>query len=106
MSFSVSVLISLYIGGSRGTSVENGKLPEFNAEEDIEEWLEIFECRAACAKMTNERTKIQWCRSVFGSVGMRILKGLSERGGWSEAKKELRRYLGEGGFRAAVWKKL
>ena len=33
------------------------KLPEFNAEEDIEEWLEVFECRAACAKITNEKTK-------------------------------------------------
>ena len=30
------------------------KLLEFNAEEDIEEWLEIFKCRAACAKITNE----------------------------------------------------
>ena len=65
------------------------KLPEFNAEEDIEEWLEILECRAACAKITNERTKIQWCRSVIRSVGRRILKGLPERGGWDEAKEEL-----------------
>ena len=42
------------------------KLPEFNAEEDIEDWLEIFECRAACSKITNEKTEIQWCRSVMG----------------------------------------
>ena len=78
------------------------KLPEFNAEEDNEEWLEIFECRAACGKITTERTKIQWCRSVVGSVGRRILKGLPERGGWNEAKEELRRYLGEGDCRAAA----
>ena len=63
------------------------KLPESNAEEDIEEWLEIFECTEACAKITNERTKIQWCRSVIGSVGRRILKGLPERGGWNEARR-------------------
>ena len=30
------------------------KLPEYHAEEDIEEWLEIFECRAACSKISNE----------------------------------------------------
>ena len=82
------------------------KLPEFNAEEDIEEWLEIFECRAACAKITNERTKIQCCRSVIGNVGSHILKGLPERGGWSEAKLELRRYLGEGDSCAAAWKRV
>ena len=39
------------------------KLPEFNAEEDIEERLEIFECRAGCAKITNKKTK-------FSGVGM------------------------------------
>ena len=60
----------------------------------------------ACAKITNEKTKIQWCRSVIGSVGRRILKGLPERGGWAEAKEELRRYLGEGDSCAAAWKKL
>ena len=82
------------------------KLPEFNAEKDIEEWLEIFECRAVCAKITKERTKIQWCWSVIRSVGRCILKGLPERGGWDEAKEELQRYLGEGDSRAAAWKKL
>ena len=82
------------------------KLPEFNAEEVVEEWLEIFECRTACTKITNERTKIQLCWSVIGSVGRCILKGLSERGGSIEAKVELRRYLGEGDSRAAAWKKL
>ena len=70
-------------------ALEMEKLPEFNAEEDIEEWLEGFECRAACAKITNEKTKIQWCRSVIVSVGRHILKGLPERGGWDEAKEEL-----------------
>ena len=49
--------------------LEMGKFHEFNAEEDIEERLEVFECCAACAKITNEKTKIQWCRSVIGSVG-------------------------------------
>ena len=52
------------------------KLPEYHAEEDIEEWLEIFECHAACSKISNEKTKIQWCKSVIGGVGRRILEGL------------------------------
>ena len=82
------------------------KLPEFNAEEDIEEWLEIFECRAACSKISNERTKIQWCKSVIGGVGRRILKGLEEGGSWEEAKQELRRFLGEADSCAAARKKL
>ena len=43
---------------------------------------------------------------MIGSVGRHILKGLSERGGWAEAKEELQRYLGEGDSRAAAWKKL
>ena len=64
--FSHSFPYGLYIGGSGGTSVENGKVAKFNAEEDIEDWLEIFGCRAACSKITNEKTKIQWCRSVIG----------------------------------------
>ena len=104
--FSHSFPYGLYIGGSGGTSVEMEKLPEFNAEEDIEDWLEIFECRAACSKITNEKTKIQWCRSVIGGVGRRILKGLSERSSWEEAKQELRRYLSKGDSCAAAWKKL
>ena len=62
--------------------LEMEKLPEFNGEEYIEDWLEIFECRAACSKITNEKTKIQWCRSVIGGVVRRILKGLSERSSW------------------------
>ena len=62
------------------------KLPEFNAEEDIEDWLEIFECRAAGSKITNERTKMRWCWSVIGGVGRCILKGLSEGSSWEEAK--------------------
>ena len=45
------------------------KLPEYQAEEDIEEWLEIFECRAACSKISNEKIKIQWCKSVMGVWG-------------------------------------
>ena len=45
------------------------KLPESNAEEDIEEWIEVFECRAACSKVKDDKTKIQWCKSVIGNVG-------------------------------------
>ena len=54
------------------------KLPEFNSEEDIEELIEVFECRAACSKVKDDKIKIQWCRSVIGSVGRRIIKGLPD----------------------------
>ena len=40
---------------------------------------------------------------MIGSVGRRILKGLSEGGSWEEAKQELRRYLGEEDSCAAAW---
>ena len=43
---------------------------------------------------------------MIESVGRHILKGLTERGGWAEAKEELQRFLGEENSRAAVWKKL
>ena len=82
------------------------KLPEYHVEEDIEEWLEIFECRGACSKISNKKIKIQWCKSVIGGVGRRILKGLEEGSSWEEAKQELRRFLGEGDSCAAAWKKL
>ena len=65
------------------------KLPEYQAEEDIEEWLEVFECRAASSKVKDDRTKIHWCRSVVGSVGRRILKSLDDRVIWAAAKEEL-----------------
>ena len=79
------------------------KIPEYHAEEDIEAWLEIFECRAACSKISNKKTKIQWCKSVIGNVGRLILKGLKEGNCWEETKQELRRFLGEGDSYAAAW---
>ena len=82
------------------------KLPEFNAEEDTEEWIEVSECRAACSKVKDDKTKIQWCKSVIGSVGRRIIKGLPEGAQWRQAKVELRRYLGEDDPKSAAWKKL
>ena len=82
------------------------KLPEYHAEEDIEDWLEVFECRAACSKVKDDRTKIQWCRSMVGSVGRRILKSLDDRVSWAAAKEELRKYPGEENLREAAWKKL
>ena len=82
------------------------KSPEFNSEEDIAEWIEVSECRAACSKVTDDKTKIQWCRSVIGNVGRRILKGLPDGGQWRQAKAELRKYLGEDNPRSDAWKKL
>ena len=54
----------------------------------------------------DDRTKIQWCRSVVGSVGRRILKSLDDRISWAAAKEGLRKYLGEENPREAAWKKL
>ena len=70
------------------------KLPEYHAEEDIKDWLEVFECRTACSKVTDDKIKIQWCRSVVGSVERRILKSLDDWVSWAAAKEELRKYLG------------
>ena len=82
------------------------KLPECQVEEDIEDWLEVFECRAACSKVKDDKIKIQCCRSVVGSVGRRILKSLDDRVSWAATKEELRKYLGEENPREAAWKKL
>ena len=82
------------------------KLPEFSAEEDIEGWIEVFECRAACSKVKDDKTKIQWCKSVIRSVGHHIIKGLPEGAQWRQAKVELRKYLWEDNPQSAAWKKL
>ena len=58
------------------------------------------------SKVRDGRTKLQWCRSVIGSVGRHILKILDERVGWYKAKEELRKYLEEENPREAAWKKL
>ena len=78
------------------------KLPEFNSEE----WIEVFECRAACFKAKDDKTKIQWCRSVIGNVGRRIFKGLTDGAKWRQAKAELRKYLGEDNPKSVAWKRL
>ena len=31
------------------------KLSEYHAEEDIEDWLEVFECRAACSNVKDDQ---------------------------------------------------
>ena len=82
------------------------KLPEYNVEEDTEDWLEVSECRAACFKVRDEHTKLQWCSSIIGSAGRRILKSLDDRAGWNVAKEALRKYLGKENPREAAWKKL
>ena len=82
------------------------KLPEFNSEEDIEEWIDLFECRTACSKVRDDKSKIQWCRSVIRNVGRRILKGLPDGARWRQAKVELKKYLGEDNPKSAAWKRL
>ena len=82
------------------------KLPEFNSEKDIEEWTEVFECRTACSKVKDDKTRIQWCRNVIGSVGQRIIKELPGGAQWGQVKAELRKYLGEYNPKSAVWKRL
>ena len=81
------------------------KLPEFNSEEDIEEWIKVFECRTACSKVKDDKTKIHWCRSINGNVFRRILKGLPGGAQWRQAKAELRKYLGEDNPKSAGWKR-
>ena len=34
------------------------KLPEFNAEEDIKDWIEVFKCGAACSKVKDDKTMV------------------------------------------------
>ena len=82
------------------------KLPEYHVEEDIEGWLEVFACRAACSKVKDDKSKIQWCHSVVGSVWRRILKSLDDQVSWATAKEELRKYLSEENPREAACKKL
>ena len=82
------------------------KLPELNSEEDIEEWIEAFECKAACSKVKDDKSKIQWCRSVIRNVGRRIIKGLPDGAQWRLVKAELRKYLGEDNPKSAAWKRL
>ena len=47
-------------------------------------------------------TKIQWCRSVIGSVGCRIIKGLPDGAQWGQVKAELRKYLGKDNPKSAA----
>ena len=81
-------------------------LPAYHTEEDIEDWLEVFEYRAAYSKVKDDHTKIQWCRRLVGSVGRSILKSFDDRVSWAAAKEELMKYLGEENPREAAWKKL
>ena len=81
------------------------KLPEFNSEEDIEEWIEVFECRAACSKVKDDKTRIQWCRNVIESVGRKIIKGLPDGAQWGQVKAELRKYLGEDNPKSTAWER-
>ena len=82
------------------------KLPKFNSEEDIEEWIEVLECRAASSKVKDDKSKIRWCRSVIGNVGRGIIKVLPDGAQWRQAKAELRKYLGEDNPKSAAWKRL
>ena len=57
-------------------------------------------------KVKDDKTKIQWCRSVIGNLGRCILKGLPEGAQWRQANVELRKYLGEDNPKSAAWKRL
>ena len=82
------------------------KLSEFSPDiQSVEDWLEGFEARADCLGVPAV-DKLRWCRSVIGGVGRKILKNLRPRANWDDAKKELRRFLGEEDTRDGAWKKL
>ena len=77
------------------------KLEEFNPDQQsLEDWIEAFEARAACTGNIQSARKVQWCRSVIGSVGRKILRNLEGNVSWEDAKAELRRFLGEQDTRA------
>ena len=83
------------------------KLEEFNPDQQsLEDWIEGFEARAACTGNVQEARKVQWCRSVIGRVGRKILRNLDDNVTWEDAKTELRRFLGEHDARLVAWKKL
>ena len=48
--FKRKILHGFYIGGSGDTVFNMEKLPQFNTEEDTEEWIEVFECRLHAQK--------------------------------------------------------
>ena len=66
----------------------------------------MFEYRAACSKVKDDKSKIQWCRIVIGNVGRRLLKGLPDGAQWRQCKAKLRKYLGEDNPKSAAWKRL
>ena len=99
-------VLSFRHGGGGGTLFNMDKLPEFNSEEDIEEWIEVFECRAACSKVKDDEAKFQGCRSVIECVSHRIIKRLPDGAQWGQVKAELRKYLGEDNPISAAWKGL
>ena len=66
----------------------------------------MFECRAACSKVKDDKSKIHWCRSLIGNVGWRIIKGLPDGAQWRQAKAKLRKYPGEDNPKSAAWKRL
>ena len=83
------------------------KLEEFNPDQQsLEDWIEVFEARAACTGNLQDIKKVQWCRSVIGGVGRKILGNLEGNVTWDDAKAELRRFLGEQDTRAIAWNKL
>ena len=62
------------------------KLEEYSSDaQSVEDWLETFEIRAACLNITNDTKKVQWCKSVIGGVGRKILQGLVTPFTWNDA---------------------
>ena len=65
----------------------------------------MFECRAACSKVKDDKSKIQWYRNVIGNVSRRIIKELPDGAQWGQVKAELRKYLEEDNPKSAAWKR-
>ena len=83
------------------------KLAEYRPDEEtIEGWLDKFESRLVCCNIVNCAKKRNWCQSLVGNVGRRIIKKLPSEATWEEIKGELIRYLGETDPKSYAWQYL
>ena len=72
------------------------KFEKYNPDEEtIEAWLKSFEIQLLCHNITAADCKSNWCRSLVGEAGNRIIEKLPQAATWPEIKEELCSVLGE-----------
>ena len=73
-----------------------GEVKKYNPDEEtIEAWLKSFEIRLLCHNITAADRKHNWCRSLVGEAGNRVIEELPQAATWPEIKEELCSVLGE-----------